>query len=75
MRFVKSVNYKHIGEKTVKDFILNPDLEYVNKIIKGIQKRKGHCPCRLDVNETTLCPCDDFIENSNCKCNLFVRKN
>lgn len=58
----------------MKGFILNPNLEYVNKIIQGINKREGHCPCRLESNETTLCPCDDFIENAVCKCNLFIKK-
>ncbi len=58
----------------MKNYILNPDVEYVNRIVQGIAKRKGHCPCRLNIDETTLCPCDDFIKNYNCKCNLFVKK-
>ncbi len=57
----------------MKDFILNPNKEYVDIIINGILKRNGHCPCRVTQDQTTLCPCDDFIKNGNCKCNLFVK--
>lgn len=59
----------------MKGYILNPDSEYVEKIIEGIRKKDGHCPCRLTKDDTTLCPCDDFIENKVCKCNLFVKIN
>lgn len=58
----------------MKDFILNPDAEYVSRIIAGIHRKQGHCPCRIDMDQTTLCPCDDFVGNGNCKCNLFVKK-
>lgn len=58
----------------MKDYILNPDAEYVGKIIQGILKKDGHCPCRFVADETTLCPCDDFVTNQNCKCNLFIKK-
>ncbi len=56
----------------MKGFKLNPNKEYVAKIIEGIHKKNGHCPCRLTEDETTLCPCNDFIENKNCKCRLFI---
>ncbi len=58
----------------MKDFQLNPNKEFVDVIINGILKKNGHCPCRVNVDETTLCPCDDFIKNGVCKCNLFVKK-
>ena len=56
----------------MKGYIINPDREYTNKIIEGIYRKNGHCPCRLEVNETTLCPCDQFINEKICKCNLYV---
>lgn len=59
----------------MKDFVLNPNKEYVNVIIEGILKRNGHCPCRRTQDSTTLCPCDDFVSNGVCKCNLFVKAN
>ena len=59
----------------MKGYILNTDREYVNKKIEGIYRKNGHCPCRVVMDETTLCPCDDFIKNGICKCNLYIPKN
>lgn len=56
----------------MKGFIFNPDREYVNKILDGVYKKDGHCPCRLEVSDETLCPCDQFIKEGICKCNLYV---
>lgn len=56
----------------MKGFRLNTDIEHVNKIMQGIIKKDGHCPCRLGKDETTLCPCNDFVDNQVCKCALFV---
>ena len=56
----------------MKGYRLNPDLDYVNKIINGVEKKNGHCPCRLVADESTLCPCDEFIRSGECKCKLFI---
>ncbi len=56
----------------MKGFRINEDSEHVAKIISGLSKKDGHCPCRINKDETTLCPCDEFIEDNICKCNLFV---
>ncbi len=58
----------------MKGYKLNEDKEYVNKIIEGIYKKKGHCPCRIVFDDTTLCPCNEFVEIGVCKCNLFVKE-
>lgn len=57
----------------MKGFTLNPNKEYVDVIINGILKKDGHCPCRVTADDTTLCPCDEFISKGECKCNLFVK--
>ena len=57
----------------MKGYRLNPDKEYVNKIIEGINRKNGHCPCRVISDETTLCPCDEFIQDGICKCKLFIK--
>ena len=57
----------------MKGYIINPDKEYTQKIIEGIYKKDGHCPCRVYADETTLCPCDQFINEGICKCNLYVK--
>ncbi|MGL4792090.1 MAG: hypothetical protein ACRCW1_11835 [Anaerotignaceae bacterium] len=58
----------------MKGFVLNSNIDHVNKIIVGIIKKDGHCPCRLNKDDTTLCPCDDFTRNEICKCDLFIKK-
>ncbi len=57
----------------MKGYKLNDDVDHVNKIIQGIYKKDGHCPCRLNKDATTLCPCDEFVNENICKCNLFVK--
>lgn len=59
----------------MKGFRLNKNKNYVLKIIDGIEKKEGHCPCRLNVDNTTLCPCDEFIKDGKCKCKLFIPLN
>ena len=59
----------------MKGFRLNQDKNYVLKIIDGIEKKDGHCPCRINVDSTTLCPCNEFITYGICKCKLFVPTN
>ena len=51
---------------------LNEDKEHVLKIIDGIYKRKGHCPCMIEESEDTICPCKDMRENSKCHCKLYT---
>ncbi len=58
----------------MKGYVLNPNKEYVDIIINGILKKDGHCPCRKLADDTTLCPCDEFVKTGICKCNLFVKK-
>ena len=58
----------------MKGYRINPDKEYVAKIIDGLQKKDGHCPCRFVQDETTLCPCDEFVKTGVCKCRLFIKK-
>lgn len=58
----------------MKGYVLNPDRDYVNKIIEGIYKKDGHCPCQLKIDETTLCPCNKFISEGICCCKLYITK-
>lgn len=57
----------------MKGFRINPDRKYVNVIMEGLEKKNGHCPCRVNVDDTTLCPCDEFINDGICKCKLYVK--
>ena len=56
----------------MKNYRINPDKKYVSAIIEGLEKKNGHCPCRVNVDETTLCPCDEFIRDGICKCKLYI---
>lgn len=56
----------------MKGFRLNQDKKYVSIIMEGLQKKDGHCPCRVNVDDSTLCPCDEFIKDKICKCKLYV---
>ena len=58
----------------MKGYRLNPNREFVNRIIEGVQRKDGHCPCRKDVSEETLCPCDEFITTGICRCGLFIKE-
>lgn len=59
----------------MKNFRINADRKYVDIIINGLEKKNGHCPCRLEVSDATLCPCDEFIKDGICKCRLYVPLN
>ena len=58
----------------MKGYRINPNREFVLRIIEGVIRKEGHCPCRKDVNEETLCPCDEFIKSGICRCGLFIKE-
>ena len=49
----------------MKGYRFNPDREYVEKILEGIRRKEGHCPCSLHA--------DEIVQEGICKCNLFVK--
>lgn len=67
---------------------LNPDTKHVDKVIKGLAKRKlkygqHYCPCRMvsenrETDDKIICPCEYHIEEIRqhgiCSCDLFVRQ-
>lgn len=44
-------------------------------VIKGVNKKNGNCPCRL---QEVPCPCSFMVEeverDGRCTCNLFIKK-
>ena len=50
----------------MKNYRINPNKKLVNTIMEGLQRKNGHCPCRFNVDDTTLCPCDEFIKDGIC---------
>ena len=55
----------------MKGFKLNK--EKALKLIELIDKCNGHCPCATVKDETTLCPCDNFINNKECICGMYKK--
>ena len=71
------------------DFMLNPDGEFLDRILEGIlSNEKSHglklCPCRLgdgtrERNIGLLCPCnfkthETWASHGRCWCGLFVKR-
>ena len=52
---------------------LNPNLEERKRIGKEVRDNNGYCPCLLERNEDTLCPCKDKREKEICICGLYVK--
>ena len=68
---------------------LNPDKDYVKRVVGAINKNKFHCPCKLIPSQKTLCNfttlpldeevnvdklCVDGQENGGvCTCRLYLR--
>lgn len=51
---------------------VNPDVKYVQGIIRGLIAKEGHCPCQLGRTEDTKCPCKPYREEQHCCCNLYL---
>ena len=49
---------------------VNPDVKYVQGIIKGLIAKEGHCPCQIGKTEDNICPCKPYREEQHCCCNL-----
>ena len=58
----------------------NDNEKVVNAIREGLKKKDGHCPCRLEITEDTMCMCKEFrdqIADSEfegyCHCMLYYK--
>ena len=40
----------------------NPDFLHRKKIEEAVKNNGGYCPCAIDRNEDTICPCRAFRE-------------
>ena len=59
---------------------LNPDAEYVKKILTALEKKNGHCPCRIQQTPENICICREFREqiadpgfSGFCHCKLYYK--
>ena len=58
----------------------NENGQVVNAIREGLKKKDGHCPCRLELTEDTMCMCKEFREQiadpefeGYCHCMLYYK--
>jgi len=56
------------------EMILNPDKAFVMLMKQGIKDNDGYCPCKIQMNKDTICPCKEFREENKCECKLYVTK-
>ena len=52
---------------------LNPDIIKRREVARAVKENGGYCPCMLDKNQDTKCPCKDKRELEVCICGLYVR--
>lgn len=59
----------------------NEDRKVVDAIREGLKKKNGHCPCRLEETEDTMCMCKEFREQiadpefeGFCHCRLYYKE-
>ena len=59
----------------------NEDRKIVEAIREGLKKKNGHCPCRLEETEDTMCMCKEFREQiadpdfeGFCHCRLYFKE-
>ena len=62
------------GLKANPNMKLNDNKEHVEKILIGLEKKNGYCPCVIVQNEDTICPCKKMREEDKCCCKLYINK-
>lgn len=57
-------------------WILNPNDNVVNGILKGLVRNEGHCPCQNKYSGTndSICPCKAYREEDCCCCTLYIKE-
>lgn len=55
-----------------RNWVLNPNDNIVNAVMKRIENNNGECPCH---NESVdkHCPCSDYREKDMCHCGLYLK--
>lgn len=53
-------------------WVLNPNDEVVNSILKRCEANNGECPCHNNSTDKR-CPCSDYKENDICHCGLYLK--
>ena len=67
------VDLKYVKGNLHEGWMLNPNENIVNGIIKGINRCNGDCPCNNDSQEKH-CPCSNYRTKDKCCCKLYVKQ-
>ena len=58
----------------------NENDKIVKAIREGLKKKDGHCPCKIEMSEDTMCMCKEFREQiadtefeGYCHCMLYYK--
>ena len=72
---------KNVEKGDIMKITYNENREIVEKIREGLKKRDGHCPCRLEMTEDTMCMCKEFRDQvadpdfeGYCHCKLYHKE-
>ena len=63
--------------KPIEGTIVNPNTEHVYKILNGLNKTGGNCPCvpsYLYDSKKYKCPCIMYKDTKQCCCGLYITK-
>jgi len=58
----------------MKGFTFNKNKKVILKMVEKTIDNDGYCLCQFPKSDETLCPCDNFINNKECICNMFVKE-
>lgn len=62
-----------IKAKNGQTLFLYPNEKTVQSIKRLIEQNTGHCPCKSEISEDTICPCKAVREKGDCCCGLYVK--
>lgn len=77
---------KSLMSKMKEKLTINQDTKYVHKILEGIEKKNGYCPCQVERTPKSKCPfsnqlpfevnvedlCINGYEEEKCCCKLYI---
>lgn len=61
---------------TEYEIIPSPDFLHRKKIEEAVRNNGGYCPCKIEKNEDTLCPCKEFRDSNKsgyCHCGRYYK--
>jgi len=67
-------------EKYAKIVGVDVNYEIKDLILEGLERNLNkygarYCPCRINRDKDTICPCTKMRQDKECHCKLFMPKN